>query len=283
MSPPNASERPDVFVSTSQSSGGHDLTNRLYISAYDGGSNAYIAMLPRDRELPKYFPTIDPDDPIITGGGWKHPGRDPFFPREPLFPIKDPDRTEPTECERKDAEKKLDKQISGLIPECDKKNLEDANHALLNGDTKALTAVLEKYKDDPAKLKAFTDEMNRELKDSHAGVGIHTTDDGKVEVYRDNGHRSVEIDPKTGETCVRKIMVGPDGNVFVGDKEPDACPNQVMEHIADRAVNNIEDPLRGIFTRGWDRDPIWRDITDKFRHMWNEPDYQIRDSSKYLL
>src|SRR6202022_1472932 len=127
---------------------------------------------------------LDPDDPIITGGGWRHPGRDPFFPREPLFPIKDPDRTDPTECKRKDAEKKPHKQIRCLIPECDKKNLEDANHAVLNGDTKALAAVLEKYKDDPAKLKAFTDEMNRELKDSHAGVGIHTTDDGKVEVYR---------------------------------------------------------------------------------------------------
>ena len=241
MSPPNASETRDVFALSPSSSSGNDQTNHLFKSAYDSSSNCIY--LPRDHGLPTGFPKIDPDDPIITGGGWRPHQGDPLFPREPLFPIKDPDRTEPTQCEKNDAEKKLDKQISGLIPEVDKKNLQDANHALLNGDNKALAAVLEKYKDDPVKLKAFTDEMNRELKDSNAGVGIHTTSDGKVEVYRDNGHKAVEIDPKTGETCVRNIMVGPDGAVFVGDKDPNGNPDKVMEHVADRAVNNIEDPL----------------------------------------
>ena len=185
------------------------------------------------------------------------------------------DFTKPTDKEEHKAEGKLDKQIGGLVSPEDKQNLKDINHAILTGDDKALAGLLAKYKDDPEKLKAVVDETNRELKDSHAGVGLHMSEEGKVYAYRENGQRAVEMDPQTGQvTGVRKIMVGKDGEVYVGDADKNANPDKVMEHIADRAVSQINDPFAD-YTKEFNRD-----LKDTYSKQQTNQDYKHETNHK---
>jgi hypothetical protein len=246
-----------------QHGGSNSEVNALYLSAYGDGRGNFNNGGSQSNENMIYMRPQPNEDPSIQIGGHKFPiGIGPIdIPNIPNFP--NPDFTKPTDQQETTAEKKLDKEIpSGqLISATDKQNLQDIDHAILTGDDKALAATLAKYADDPEKLKAVVGEVNKELKDSKSGVGLQMSDDGKVYAYRDDGHKAVEMDPQTGEvTGVRKIMVGPDGKAYIGDYDKNADPDKVMEHVADRAVNNINDPFQG-FDQEWGT---------KLKHHWGK-------------
>jgi len=242
---------------------------KFFQSVYGDGQNS--SQVPQDervRDIQKiqhlFQGAYGDDQSVQAYMGPRIPGDQvrpmPLYPEGGVFEIpKDPfekfpnwgDFQKPTDKEETTAEGKLDKQIGGLISKHDQQNLKDINHAILTGDENALAATLAKYKNDPEKLKAVVDEVNRELKDSHAGVGLHMSAEGKVYAYRDDGQRAVEMDPQTGKvTGVRKIMVGAEGDVYIGDVDKNGNPDKVMEHVADRAVSQINNPY-GDFDKDW--------------------------------
>ncbi|CAN5710916.1 hypothetical protein BH10CYA1_BH10CYA1_06410 [soil metagenome] len=201
----------------------------LYQSAYepnDSGNGGF-----KTDCFPRNFPRNFPDN---NGGEmeiprcWPLPGGNDWH--------------KPSDAQETKAETKLDAGVNGLIPDADKQNLTDANHALLTGDTAGLGAAYAKYKDDPNRLKAFVEEQNRELKDAKSDVGVQMTDDGKIYVSKNHGQSAVEIDPATGETSVRRVMHGQDGDIYVGDKVDSADPEKALDQIGHHAVNGINEP-----------------------------------------
>lgn len=209
--------------------GGQDHNMALYKSAYDpseSGNGGY-----RTDCFPKHFPRNFPDN---NGG-------DMEIPRCWPMPGGNDWRT-PSEAQQDKAETKLDAGVNGLIADADKQNLMDANHALLTGDAAGLSAVYAKYQEDPDRLKAFVDEQNRELKDANSDVGVQMSDDGKIYVSKDHGKSAVEIDLASGESSVRRVMHGPGGDVYVGDKVDSADPEKALDRIGNHAVNEINGP-----------------------------------------
>ncbi len=219
---------------------GQDHRMALYNSAYDiNASGTGYQSFPKDFQ--RNPPLGDGKDfeiphfwPLPNGGDWDR--------------RLNPDSVKPSDQQENKAETKLDSGINGLIADADKQNLKDANHALLTCDSAGLAAVYEKYKDDPEKLKAFVQEQNHELKDANSEVGVKLTDDGKIYVSKDQGHTAVEIDPATDATAVRKVMHGPDGEIYIGDKVDNADPNKTLDRIGNHAVNEINTPE---FKLGW--------------------------------
>ncbi|MBS2000816.1 MAG: hypothetical protein JST44_04870 [Cyanobacteria bacterium SZAS LIN-5] len=207
--------------------GDQDSAMALYQSAYQSNPEGRW----RSDCFPRNFPNNLPD---FNNGDLEIPH---CWPRP-----RPSDWNEPTEAQTTRAETKLDKGINGLIPDADQQNLKDANHALLTGDATGLSAVYEKYKDDPAKLQAFVQEQNRELSDANSDVGVKMTDDGKIYVSKERGMTAVEIDPATGETSVRKVMHGPDGEIYVGDKADNGDPQRTLDLIGNHAINDINEP-----------------------------------------
>ncbi|HEY9730641.1 MAG TPA: hypothetical protein V6C89_01930 [Drouetiella sp.] len=207
--------------------GNRDPVNALYQSAYEPGPNGRFKSDCFPRNFPRNLPDFNNGD-LDFPRCWPLPGLD--------------DSKKPTETQETKAETALDKGINGLIPDADQQNLKDANHALLTGDTASLSNVYEKYKDDPAKLKAFVEEQNRELKDAKSDVGVQMTDDGKIFISKDHGMSAVSIDPSTGEATVRKVMHDSNGDIYVGDKVDNADPQKALERIGNHAVNDINEP-----------------------------------------
>lgn len=206
--------------------GNQDHVMALYQSAYEPGSGGGFKSDCFPRNFPRNFPDFNNGE-IDLPQCWPLPGLDD---------------SKPTAAQETKAETSLDKGINGLIPDADQQNLKDANHALLTGDAASLSNVYEKYKDDPTKLKAFVEEQNRELKDAKSDVGVQMTDDGKIYISKDHGMNAVAIDPATGEATVRKVMHGPNGDIYVGDKVDNADPQKALDRIGNHAVNDINEP-----------------------------------------
>ncbi len=209
--------------------GGQDHNMALYQSAYEPNNSGDGGF--RTDCFPKHFPRNFSDN---NGGDieiprcWPLPGGN--------------DWKTPSEAQQTKAETKLDAGVNGLIGDADKQNLTDANHALLTGDAAGLSAAYAKYQDNPDKLKAFVEEQNRELKDAKSDVGVQMTDDGKIYVSKDHGQSAVEIDLASGESSVRRVMHGPDGDIYVGDKVDSADPEKALDRIGNHAVNEINGP-----------------------------------------
>ena len=209
--------------------GGQEHNMALYQSAYepnDSGNGGF-----RTDCFPRHFPRNFPDNnsgDMEIPRCWPLPGGNDW-------------RT-PSEVQQNKAETKLDAGVNGLISDADKQNLMDANHALITGDAAGLAAAYAKYQDDPDRLKAFVEEQNRELKDAKSDVGVQMTDDGKIYVSKDHGQSAVEIDLASGESSVRRVMHGPDGDIYVGDKVDSADPEKALDRIGNHAVNEINGP-----------------------------------------
>lgn len=205
-----------------------DYATALYHSAYEPGSGGGFKSDCFPRDFPRNLPDFNGGGDMEIPRCWPLPGLD--------------DSRKPTEAQTSRAETKLDAGINGLIPDSDRQNLKDANHALLTGDAAALAGVYEKYKDDPAKLNAFIEEQNRELKDAKSDVSVQTNDEGKILISKSHGGTAVELDPATGDTAVRKVMHDPSGNIYVGDKVDNADVGQTLDRISNHAVNDINRP-----------------------------------------
>lgn len=212
---------------------GQEHAMALYQSAYDFNDSGRTDCFPKD--FPNRFP-----HPLPEGGGDIEITR--CFPLpEKGFPR--PDWVEPSESQQNRAETKLDSNVSALIPDADQQNLKDANHALLAGDSTALSGIYAKYKDDPAMLQAFVDEQNRELKNANADVGVQLRD-GQIFVSKDKGANAVSIDVESGDASVYKVMHGSNGDIYVGSQQEDGDPSKTLDRIGNHAINEINAPER---------------------------------------
>ena len=139
----------------------------------------------------------------------------------------------------KKAEDSLDSKVSGLLPQADQDLLKNMNHAIVEGDTKALGTAIASMKDDPAKLKSFVKELQKNLDQSDAGVKVSVTKDGNVVTYKDGDSAGVQYDSKTGEPSVVPIK-NEDGNVILGKGEVlNKTPEEVSKDIAQSAREGI--------------------------------------------
>lgn len=147
----------------------------------------------------------------------------------------------PSDKERARAEEELNSHLSPLIPDADRKNLEAINHAILNGDGAAVAAALKNVP--PDKLDAYLQELDNNLRETHAGVTLAKTEDGKVVMYRDHGQRALEMDPTKGEVVsVHAINVLPNGDVELGGEILNGDTEKLAKRIGDSAVDNINGP-----------------------------------------
>jgi hypothetical protein len=139
----------------------------------------------------------------------------------------------------KKAESALDSQVSGLLPKDDQNLLKSMNHAIVEGDTKALGAAIASMKDDPAKLKSYVDELQKNLNQADAGVNVTVTKDGNVVVYKQDDTAGVQYDGKTGAASVVPLE-HQDGNVILGQGEVlNKTPEDVSKAIGLSAREGI--------------------------------------------
>lgn len=177
---------------------------------------------------------------------------------------------EPSKEEVQSAKDKVDGKIDGLISTADKATLKNMQDAALSGDPKAFGDAINGLKDDPARLKDFVKEMNKNFKDSDAGLNATVDEKGNVVLYGDHGKNAVEIGAD-GTSRVRALEREPDGTVIMKDGEVlNKDPNKVMKHISDNAVSNIERPPYLTLDNSdgwWNKKPI----LDKLKDLVDEP------------
>lgn len=153
------------------------------------------------------------------------------------------DWLKPTPEETKEAKQKLDSHVSELIPDKTQCLLKDMQHRILDGDLSGLERDISQFRGDPAALKAFVKELDKNLAESHAGVSLAVSSDGNVLVYKNFGSAAVEISPWTGGQKIRPIKNSFDGTVIL---EPGEVLNKdardLMQEIGNHAVNRINDP-----------------------------------------
>jgi hypothetical protein len=139
----------------------------------------------------------------------------------------------------KKAESALDSKVSGLLPKDDQNLLKSMNHAIVEGDSKALGAAIASMKDDPAKLKSYVDELQKNLNQADAGVNVTVTKDGNVVVYKQDDTAGVQYDGKTGAASVVPLE-HQDGNVILGQGEVlNKTPEDVSKDIGLSAREGI--------------------------------------------
>jgi hypothetical protein len=139
----------------------------------------------------------------------------------------------------KKAEDNLDSKVSGLLPQADQDLLKSMNHAIVEGDTKALGSAIASMKDNPEKLKSFVKELQKNLDQSDSGVKVSVTKDGNVVTYKDGDSAGVQYDSKTGEPSVVPIQ-NEGGNVILGNGEVlNKTPEEVSKDIGLSAREGI--------------------------------------------
>lgn len=142
-----------------------------------------------------------------------------------------------TEADRAEAKKKLDGQMSELIPEADRKTLAAIHSAIADGDIDGLSKAIQTFKGQPEKLKAFMKEVEKNLKAQGADGHVAISKDGKVLFYSSYGSTAVELGTD-GSVGVRPISTRADGSAVlepgeVLNKEPKDCMKEVSEAIVD--------------------------------------------------
>jgi|GEM_PF-4076709 len=144
-----------------------------------------------------------------------------YFRPEPKLDIpKDGDglvkvSLEPTDKDRADAEKKLEKGISKLIPEADRATMTALTTAITSGDSKAFGEALKKAGGDPAKLRGIVEEVNKLLEAKGCTTKIDVTGDGKVLISDGSSDKALAFNPATGQSEVKRVEHGLDGSVTV--------------------------------------------------------------------
>ncbi|HEY9788966.1 MAG TPA: hypothetical protein V6D22_01120 [Candidatus Obscuribacterales bacterium] len=172
---------------------------------------------------------------------------------------------QPTDQERKDAQSQLDGQMSKLLPPEDQKTLGAMQKAVLDGDTKGFGQAIAKFKDNPEKLKAYLDEMNKNLKQS--GSDTRADVDSKGNVILHNGGDTGVVFGADGKAAVHEIKHRPDGSVVVGGEVVGGeGADAVMKRIGDSAVTDI--------TRGGNsnKEPIWPENPPNKPFPWPRPE-----------
>ncbi|HEY9775128.1 MAG TPA: hypothetical protein V6C81_15290 [Planktothrix sp.] len=186
--------------------------------------------------IKRYINGDDGDSPTVVDGGHFHfPDISKLFGNSNDVP---------------DAEKKFDKEISGLSSDADQDLIKRIGHAVLEGKPEDLAAAL-KGIHDPAKLAKVVKEMNRIFRDLGTDTQLAIGPNGHVLEYSKSGNVAIEMDPASGTVVgERPIEVNgstvtlKDGTILNGDVDGDA------KSIATGTVSSIENPL------GWRDDPM---------------------------
>jgi len=139
--------------------------------------------------------------------------------------------------DRAKAKDVLGKEISPLINEADSKTLKSLQEAIVDGNVGKLAETLKSMPLERA--KAFIKELNKELKEHHAGVELSATGDGRIFVYEKSGQTAIQVN-RDGTTQLKPIRHNYDGSIVV---EPGEIINkdaeEVMKGISDAAVRGI--------------------------------------------
>lgn len=144
-----------------------------------------------------------------------------------------------TEEDRKQAKETLASQLSELIPEADRKNLQKAQEALVDGDAKKLAEALAPYAKDKEMLAKIVKELNRNLDREGAGINLVMNGAGNVVLYG-KGDTALEMNPNDGSVQVRSIRHNNDGSIALLPGEVIGTdPSKVARQLADQATRGI--------------------------------------------
>jgi len=144
-----------------------------------------------------------------------------YFRPEPKIDIaKDGDTLikwskEPSDKDRADAEKKLEKGISKLIPEADRQLMTSLTSAITSGDARAFGEALKKAGGNPEKLRSIVEEVNKVLEDKGCSTKVDVTADGKVLISDGSSDTALAFNPATGRAEAKRVEHGMDGSVTV--------------------------------------------------------------------
>lgn len=182
--------------------------------------------------------------------------------------------TQPTPEEIKEAKEKLEKEVSKLIPEAERKTLVAMQNALLDGNATEFDKLVKGFKGKPEELAKFVEEIEKNLKEAGAGVHLAVSGEGKVIVYKDKTGTAVEFSPEGGTPKLRPVSTKFDGTVVLepgevlGKKAED-----VMKGIGNAAINNIEHP----FSKEIIQFPIYEPSLQWPDHRWPNRYNDIRE------
>ncbi|MBU6450486.1 MAG: hypothetical protein KGS72_01815 [Cyanobacteria bacterium REEB67] len=156
-----------------------------------------------------------------------------FLPHRPLDMA-----APPTDEERSDADKSLDKSLSKMAAPEASKSMQAIDAAITSGDTKALGEAIKSA--DPAKLRDMLGEINRVLAEKGSSTRLDMTEDGKVLVSDSKSNTAIAVDPKTGDISAKEVEHNADGSMLVKPGELlNVDTDKAFKEISDRTVNAV--------------------------------------------
>jgi hypothetical protein len=147
-----------------------------------------------------------------------------------------------TDQDRKEAKEALEKGISGLVPEADRKLQVAMQNAIIDGDMGKFQEAVKAVGNDPEKLAKMVKEVNGELNknEKFGGVELSMDSKGNVLLYGEKGNTAVSVNPKTGDTTLRAVERQADGSVVLKHGEIiNRTPADVMKNLGDEATRSI--------------------------------------------
>lgn len=147
-----------------------------------------------------------------------------------------------TDQDRKEAKEALEKGISGLVPEGDRKAQVALQNAIVDGDMGKFKEAVKALGNDPEKLSKMVKEVNDQLNrnEKFGGVELSMDSKGNVLLYGEKGNTAVSVNPKTGEATLRAVETQNDGSVVLKDGEIiNRKAEDVMKSLGDQATRSI--------------------------------------------
>lgn len=158
--------------------------------------------------------------------------------------INDFGKSKVTDADRKEAKEALEKGISGLVPEADRKVQVALQNAIIDGDMAKFQEAVKALGNDPEKLEKMVKEVNDQLNrnEKFGGVELSMDSKGNVLLYGEKGNTAVSVNPKTGEATLRAVEQQADGSVVLKDGEIiNRKAGEVMKDLGDQATRSITD------------------------------------------
>ncbi len=147
-----------------------------------------------------------------------------------------------TDQDRKEAKEALEKGISGLVPEGDRKAQVALQNAIIDGDMGKFKEAVKALGNDPEKLGKMVKEVNDQLNrnEKFGGVELSMDSKGNVLLYGEKGNTAVSVNPKTGEATLRAVETQNDGSVVLKDGEIiNRKAEDVMKSLGDQATRSV--------------------------------------------
>jgi hypothetical protein len=152
-----------------------------------------------------------------------------------------------TSTDRSDATKKLDGEITPMLPQDEQDALKNIHQHLIDGDPQKLAQDLQDFKKNhPDSYQVLMLELERELKLTGAGIGVALDSQGNTLLYKNDGKSAISINPDTGAVSERPISVAADGTVTLQPGEIlNGDTGTLAKDIGDGAARNLTNPWLG--------------------------------------